>query len=207
MPMCSMSRFYKTGDRGDVVHSRIVSVPRLDTSRLVLLPLEEADAVQVQALFPHWEIVRYLAAVVPWPYPPDGAETFIRDIVLPGVARGDQWNWSIRLKEDPATLIGCIELKKSDIENRGFWIGRPWQGRGLITEASEAVTDYWFDVLGFPVLRVTKAMVNMPSRRVSEKNGMRVTGTIERDFVCGRLPAQRCEITADEWRQRRRHRR
>jgi len=50
-------------------------------------------------------------------------------------------------------------------------------------------------------------MVNMPSRRVSEKNGMRVTGTIERDFVCGRLPAQRCEITADEWRQRRRYRR
>jgi [ribosomal protein S5]-alanine N-acetyltransferase len=48
----------------------------LQTKRLVLKPLELADAVQTQRLFPHWEIVRYLSHVVPWPYPADGAYRF-----------------------------------------------------------------------------------------------------------------------------------
>ena len=32
----------------------------LQTARLVLRPLQLSDAAQVQALFPHWEIVQYL---------------------------------------------------------------------------------------------------------------------------------------------------
>lgn len=54
-------------------------IPELETKRLILRPLELADADQIQILFPQWEIVRYLARRVPWPYPPDGALTFIRD--------------------------------------------------------------------------------------------------------------------------------
>ena len=48
-------------------------VPQLETRRLILRPLQLEDAEQVQALFPQWEIVRYLTARVPWPYPEDGA--------------------------------------------------------------------------------------------------------------------------------------
>ena len=64
-------------------------IPTLSTPRLILRPLELADADAVQALFPHWEIVRFLGHV-PWPYPPDGALCFIRDKVLPGVRARDR---------------------------------------------------------------------------------------------------------------------
>ena len=129
--------------------------PSLETPRLILKPLELADAEQIQILFP---------------------------------------------------LIGCISLKKSsdtNRENRGFWLGLPWHGRGLMTEAADAVTDYWFDTLKFPVLRVPKAAANIASRRVSEKQGMRVVVTDERDYVQGRMAAEIWEITADEWNRRR----
>ncbi len=49
---------------------RMTPTPTLETPRLLLRPLDLADAAQVQLLFPHWEIVRHLAAQVPWPYPP-----------------------------------------------------------------------------------------------------------------------------------------
>ena len=49
--------------------------PALETPRLLLRPLELADAEQIQIVFPHWEIVRYLAPQVPWPYPADGRFT------------------------------------------------------------------------------------------------------------------------------------
>ncbi len=174
----------------------------LETPRLLLRPLEIADADQVQILFPHWEIVRYLTKQVPWPYPPDGAHCFYRDVALPAVERGDAWHWTLRLKNEPALLIGSISLMRGENENRGFWLGLPWQGRGLMYEACEAVTDFWFDSLKFPVLRAHKAIANAASRRISEKQGMRIAGTEEREYVSGRLPAEIWELTADEWRAR-----
>jgi RimJ/RimL family protein N-acetyltransferase len=178
--------------------------PPLETRRLLLRPLELADAEQTQILFPHWEIVRHLADVVPWPYPPDGAFCFYRDVAFPAVERGVAWHWSLRLKTNPDQLIGSIGLIKGERTNRGFWIGQQWQGQGLMSEACDAVTDYWFNVLNFPVLRVTKAIVNTASRRISERQGMRVTATEESGYVSGRLPSESWEITADEWNARKR---
>ena len=179
-----------------------MTIPSLETPRLRLRPLELADAEQVQILFPHWEVVKYLNSLIAWPYPADGARQFYEHVELPAVERGDHWTWSIFLKTDPHQLIGSISLMRGD-ENRGFWLGLPWHGQGLMTEARDAVTGYWFDVLKFPVLRVPKAIANTASRRISEKQGMRVIATVERDYVCGRLPAEIWEITAAEWKARR----
>jgi RimJ/RimL family protein N-acetyltransferase len=181
----------------------MLPVPVLETPRLLLRPLELSDAAQVQVLFPHWEIVRYLAAVVPWPYPADGAFTYFRDVALPAVERGDQWHWTLRLRTDPSQLIGAINLTRGENENRGFWLGLPWQGRGLMTEATEVVTDYWFNTLRFPVLRAPKAVGNVASRRISEKNGMRLVRIEERNYVSGRFPSEIWEITREEWNRRR----
>jgi hypothetical protein len=41
----------------------------IQTERLFLRPLQLADATQTQRLFPQWEIVKFLNARVPWPYP------------------------------------------------------------------------------------------------------------------------------------------
>lgn len=178
------------------------SFPALETPRLLLKPVELADAPQIQALFPRWEIVRYLRNVVPWPYPPDGALHYLREMALPAIARGEAWHWTLRLKTDAGQMIGFISLMKSQSENRGFWIGSQWQGRGLMSEACDAVTEYWFETLKFPVLRAPKAIENAASRRISEKQSMRVIATEERDYVCGRLPSEIWEITAEEWRAR-----
>lgn len=176
--------------------------PTLETARLLLRPIELADAPQIQAIFPQWEIVKYLANKVPWPYPPDGALTFIRDSALPAVERGDEWIWTIRRKEDSGTIIGMISLSRTESENRGFWIAPEWQRRGLMSEACDVVTDYWFESLKFPILRAPKAIANEGSRRISEKQGMRMVSTSDKDYVSGRQPSQIWEITAAEWRAR-----
>ncbi len=183
-------------------------LPRLETARLELRPLALEDAPQIQQLFPRQVTVDYLALRVPWPYPEDGALTFIRDHALPGMERGEQWHWTLRLKTtrlkaQPAQIIGLISLRKGDENNRGFWIATPWQRQGLMTEAADVVTDYWFDVLEFPKMRIPKAAPNLASRRISERQGMRIVGIEERDYIGGRFPTEIWEITADEWKSRR----
>jgi RimJ/RimL family protein N-acetyltransferase len=69
-----------------------------------------------------------------------------------------------------------------------------------MAEACAWVNNYWFDTLGFHLMRVAKAAGNMASRRISEKQGMRLVGMKEKDYVYGRLPTEVWEITADEWR-------
>lgn len=180
--------------------------PELETARLSLKALELADAEQVQKLFAQWEIVRYLNAVVPWPYPQDGALSYIRETALPAIARGELWYWTIRLKTAPERLIGAITLSTKEEENRGFWLDPRWQRQGFMLEACDRVTDYWFLVLRKPLLRAPKAVANQASRRISVKQGMRIVSREERDYVSGRLPSETWEITAEEWQRRQRDR-
>lgn len=172
-----------------------------ETQRLILRPLQLDDAAQIQQIFPRWEVVRYLVNRVPWPYPADGALSYLRDVALPAIARENQWTWTLRLKEKPDQLIGAIDLRRGDEDNRGFWIGAEWQAQGLMSEACVWVNDYWFETLGFWLLRVAKAADNRASRRISEKQGMRLVGVKEKEYVCGRLSSEVWEITADDWRK------
>jgi RimJ/RimL family protein N-acetyltransferase len=178
-------------------------IPTLQTPRLLLQPLDQNDADQLQSIFPQWEIVRFLASHIPWPYPADGALTHIRDKALPAMEQGVEWNWSLRPKSEPVRLIGVISLMEQADNNRGFWLDPVWQGQGLMTEACVAVTDYWFDVLKRPVLRAPKAAANIRSRRLSERMGMRHIKTVEYDYVSGRLPCEVWEITREEWQESR----
>jgi ribosomal-protein-alanine N-acetyltransferase len=175
-------------------------IPEGKTERLLLRPIEIGNAAQIQELFPHWEIVRYLLNVVPWPYPADGALEFVRDVALSAVQRGDQWVWTLRLKSEPEQVIGVLDLRRGDEENREFWTGLKWQGQGLMSEACAWANDFWFEELGFSVLRVSKATANHASSWISKKQGMRLVGVKEKDYVCGRLPSEVWEISAEEWR-------
>ncbi|NWD53761.1 GNAT family N-acetyltransferase [Pseudomonas veronii] len=177
--------------------------PTLVTQRLILRPLTLDDAEGIQQQFPDWEVVRYLNALVPWPYPADGARHYLEHIALPAMARGEEWHWAIRLKSAPEQLIGNISLMDEPDNNRGFWLGPRWQGQGLMSEASEAVTAYWFEVLERPVLRVPKAAPNLKSRRISERTGMRLIRTDEGEFVEGIFPRDIWEMTREEWLNRR----
>ena len=168
----------------------------------MLRPLTLADAEPIQRHFPVWEIVRFLNDRIPWPYPGDGALTYIRDHALPAMARGEEWHWTLWLKDSPAEVVGVVSLMAQEDDNRGFWLGRPWQGRGLMGEAADAVTDFWFEELGREVLRVPKAVANQASRRLSERTGMRIVRTEMRSYVSGPHLTELWEVTRAEWRSR-----
>lgn len=175
----------------------------LATPRLLLIPLTLADAPAIQLAFPKWEIVRWMDSAVPWPYPADGAEAFLKHVVLPAIQKGEAWHWSIRPRDRADLLIGVVSLMDQPNDNRGFWLDLSWQGQGLMSEASDAATDFWFQTLGRNTLRVPKAADNPASRRISEKQGMRVASRFQKQLVSGVHDVELWEIDRDEWRDRR----
>ena len=73
----------------------------------------------------------------------------------------------------------------------------------MMSEAVDAVTRFWFETLCRPVLCAPKAAANVRSRRMSERGGMRLVETAERDYVSGRQRAEIWKITREEWRRSR----
>ena len=104
--------------------------PKFETDRLILRPITLADLPSYQKNFNDYEIIRYLATNVPWPYPENGVEDFYFNILLPKQGN-EYWHWGIFLKEFPKETIGGIDLwRNSKVDNRGFWLARNHWGKG-----------------------------------------------------------------------------
>lgn len=61
----------------------------------------------------------------------------------------------------------------------GYWIGKPFAGRGYMTEAVRAAVGFGFDTLHLHRLEAATMPNNIPSIRVLERNGFRREG-----FAC-----------------------
>ena len=182
------------------IRTPLPPTPVLETERLILRPKRLDDAPVYQRLFPRWEVVRHLAAKVPWPYPDDGAEQHVRE-AIDNMARGFKFHWAITLKGGDDHPIGAIDLWRSEgeEEQRGFWLAPEHQGRGLMTEAADRVTDYALIELGWPQLYLSNAVENKASHRVKEKQGAVIIGYAPLDTVQG--PTQRVvwRLTRETW--------
>lgn len=179
--------------------------PVLHTPRLVLRPVRSKDAPVIQRLFPQWDVVRWLDAKVPWPYPTDGAAAFVA-ACLQEMACGEKSHWAIVPRSGTADLIGLIDLWPDDgvsRNQRGFWLDPAYHRRGLMSEAADRVTDYAFRELGWPHLWLSNAQDNHGSRRIKEKEGAQLVDLIMGRYVGGETSQMVWLLTRDTWLARR----
>ena len=185
----------------------MINIPTLVTERLILRAPRLEDAAAIQQHFPHWDIVKYLSRVVPWPYPENGAEDFLKNVVMPGIEKGDSVYWVITLKNSKTdAAIGSIDirLKGGEHGHRGFWLALPYHRQGLMSEAIATVNDYVFDVLKMDHLIVKNAKENKGSRRVKEKTGAVFLRDEADSNYLGDYPVTEVwEITPESWKKAR----
>jgi ribosomal-protein-alanine N-acetyltransferase len=182
-------------------HLRMPPTPVLETPRLILRPPRQSDTPAVQRRFPQWEIVRYLNAKAPWPYPEDGAATAMAEM-LAAQARREKSIWSLTPRAGPDELIGLIELWADDgvqRTQRGFWLDPEYWGQGLMSEAAGRVTDYALIELGWPQLWLANAEINKASHRVKEKQGATIVDRTPCKYVYGDGVRVTWLLTREAW--------
>ena len=62
----------------------------------------------------------------------------------------------------------------------GYWLGKPFWGRGIITEAARAITAYGFETLGLTRIYAHVDSDNGASARVLEKAGYQREGLLRK---------------------------
>lgn len=81
----------------------------------------------------------------------------------------------------------------------GSWLGQDFQGRGYGTEQRAAVLEFAFRVLGARVAISGALIHNVPSQRISEKLGYRVTGMGELSPRGEPIPHYEYRIEHTQW--------
>jgi [ribosomal protein S5]-alanine N-acetyltransferase len=150
--------------------------PALETPRLVLRPFVAADAAAVQALAGA-RAVAETTLHIPHPYPDGAAESWIATHA-PAWAAGTLATYAVVDAAD-GTLRGAVGLTIAPAHARaelGYWIGVPWWGRGLATEAARALVDFGFARLALHRVQARHLTRNPASGRVMQKLGMRFEG-------------------------------
>jgi RimJ/RimL family protein N-acetyltransferase len=144
----------------------------LETPRLVLRRPTRDDADALALLADDPGIAENLSTL-PHPYGRDDALAFID-----GTDVGPHRLTLAIYRRDDGAFLGTIGLMPRDGERSviGYWLGRPHWGRGLATEAVQAVVDFAFEVIGSDAVAATARVTNGASRRVLEKCGFQYAG-------------------------------
>lgn len=180
------------------------------TARLTLRPFTPADAPRVALLAGEWDVAR-MCARIPYPYPVLLAEGWI-DMQSASADQLEDFPFAITTAQDG--LIGSCGVTRhghsedsppaqdvgdSPFWEIGYWLGRPYWGRGYATEASAALMEWALRELGVQAFTAGHYLDNPNSGKVLRKLGFVATGEAELFSLARRekAPAMRYVWPAD----------
>lgn len=154
---------------------------RLETERLWLRWPRLADAAAFVVLLNDPEVTRH--TTLPRPYQSTDAEGFIH-FAREANAAGESLYLVLAPKRDPNAPIGVISAEGAQSRGAsqlGYWLGRPYWGQGLMSEAAGAFVDLVFKITSLERIISAAAPGNLASLRLQERLGFVQTGRAEID--------------------------
>jgi RimJ/RimL family protein N-acetyltransferase len=169
----------------------------LETRRLTLRPLCAGDAERIALHLNNFAVAGNLARV-PYPYFVGDAVAFLtsRSPDLPPEATG----FAIDLGDHG--MVGSVGYHLRDGRPvLGYYLGQPYWGRGLMTEAAKAAVDWFFSVTDKDTIHSGAFSFNRPSLMVQKKLGFTETGRstllcLARNEELGHIDTK---LTRDAW--------
>ena len=181
-------------------------IPVLETERLRLRPFTLADEPAVFALASDPEIARFVRFEAHTT--PADTRAFL-ELAFEHYHHGDPFAWAIVLREE-GRLIGSCGFVSQAIERRsaeiGYWLGKPYWGRGYAVEAAQALVRFGFERMGLERVEAKCFLENRASQRVIEKLGMKLEGTDCSEMIKGKYPELRVYgIARHDWERAETH--
>ncbi|MGZ9809609.1 GNAT family N-acetyltransferase [Pseudoroseicyclus sp. H15] len=167
-----------------------MSLPVLETARLVLRPLVPGDAPAVAAGIGDWRVMQWLSTP-PWPYGLADAEWFIGD-----EASADCFGL---VPKSGDAVAGTIDVGAE----LGYWLAPSHWGAGLMREAAEAALAWRFGQDQSPISS-GYFVGNGPSRAVLTGLGFAPTRIVARYHAPLKqtLALQEMVLTREVWESR-----
>ncbi|RMD84394.1 MAG: N-acetyltransferase [Candidatus Dadabacteria bacterium] len=139
------------------------------------------DAERLVLLANNKNVSRYLTPRFPYPYTLNDAYEWIEK----GAYTKGTTSKVIEFNSQFVGGIGLIQQEdwRSHIAEIGYWIGEPFWGKGIATEAVKQMTALGFGEFGYRKIIALVLAPNLPSVRVLEKCGYTLEAKLK-DEVC-----------------------
>src|SRR5262245_25670350 len=159
--------------------------PALETPRLILRPISEADAECIFRYASNPNVTRYTLFETHRDL--GDALTFVREFAMKHYADGLPGPFGICWKEQPTEVLGTLGCFWATQVNKtmelGFAIAEEFWGRGIVAEASQAVISHVFANYDVVRLQAHCMAENSASARVMEKLGMTFEGRLRQGVL------------------------
>lgn len=155
----------------------------LTTERLLLRTFAEDDADEVFRLCQDADIQRWTP--IPSPYERQHAIDFVGQLVPEGWRTGTMFTFAVvPVAGGPVMASVAVTLRTlSGTWEVGFWLGREYRGRGIMTEAVDALARWSFSRLGATRLEWRAEIGNGASRAVAARAGFTVEGELRASLL------------------------
>jgi [ribosomal protein S5]-alanine N-acetyltransferase len=166
----------------------------LETSRLILRPFQDEDIGRLAELMANGDFMRFSLG----PYTREQTQTVLQKFLSWNQAGlPSQFAVIFRSNNELIGYCGFLHwhLDGADEIEIGYRLDPEYWNRGLASEAAQAVRDHAFRDLNLSRVISLIHPDNIASRRVAEKNGMK----IEKETVFRGFPTQVFAITREQW--------
>ena len=153
----------------------------LKLTRCTLRPWRVEDEASLALHANNRNLSRNMRDIFPYPYTAADAAEWIERV------KDESPTQNFAIAVDGAGVGGISLMLRSDVYRQsaevGYWLGEPFWGRGIASEALRAVTDYAFAT--FDVIRLEAGVFgwNPASARVLEKAGYVLEGRLRNAIV------------------------
>src|SRR5262245_17517357 len=173
---------------------RGVPTMELRTTRLILRSFHEEDVDAMAQLFSNPDFMRFSSGI----FTERKKTVDFIDKVIAWDRKRMPSQFAVALRNEDALIGYCGFHHHPEVPKEveiGYRLHPDYWNRGLITEAARAVRDHAFADLKLPRVISLVHPENAPSRRVAEKNDMKV----EREITFRGFPTLVYAITREQW--------
>jgi RimJ/RimL family protein N-acetyltransferase len=122
---------------------------------------------------------------IPFPYTEKDANEWITLVAQNSEREGQPIQFAIR-DDDERLIGGCgfdgLRIGKSHRAEIGYWLAKPYWGRGIMTAVVGRLCDYAFNNFGLVKITAHVFTSNPASGRILEKCGFQLEGVLKKHF-------------------------
>lgn len=118
---------------------------------------------------------------------------------------GTDHSFLIFFNDVPAGRIGIYDINRDKkLGSVGYWLGKDFTGKGIVTQATETLIDYGFRQLGLDRIEIKCGTANLKSQAIPLTLGFTLEGVIERgEFIQSKfIDLNRYVMLKETWERR-----
>jgi len=159
----------------------------IKTKQFTLRPYRKSDLESIVRHINDWAIIRNMLSI-PYPYTIENAREWYRQTLkFARKKKRDRYDFGIEIDGEIVGGIGIFKIHGHKAEI-GYWLGREYWGKGIMTGAVKELTKFGFKRLGLRRIYGSVFPYNTRSMRVLEKAGYKFEGILRKNIkVRGKL--------------------